>query len=252
MALDLDTLTDDTIIERLSWRPPYIVHTMLPLPEPIKSVPLTRTLTSSSRGTLDTLTIELLHIILSLVDFQSLSRFTRVCHQAKTTVESLPSYHAMMKHASTALVALSRTELITFHTAATVHAALLSDKCLSCQKYGAFLFLPTCERCCHECLITQGSLRVITIRKARTYFGVSRKNLRQIPTMLSMAMTSYVTYQTHPTRLRLVSVKQARKLGISVHGSQEAMEGVGVSKLANTLGPYHMIRAQRLVRSDSD
>lgn len=95
---------------------------------------LSRTLLSSSTGLLDALPIGLPHIILNSLVFQSLSRFAQVCHQAKTTAESLLSYQSMIEHASTALIALSRTNMITFHTASTLHTALLSDKCVSCQR----------------------------------------------------------------------------------------------------------------------
>ena len=74
---------------------------------------------SSSLGLLGVLPIELLRLVLNSSDFQRLSRFARVCHQAKTLVESLLSYQDIMKHAFTALFALSLSKLITFHTAAT-------------------------------------------------------------------------------------------------------------------------------------
>lgn len=227
----LDGFTPDAIIERLSWRPAYILNSMITISKRIRSRALPRTLASSSIGSLDTLPAELLHIILNSLDFQSLLRFARACHQAKTRVESLLSYQHMMKHAPTVLIALSQTKLITFHAAGTIHAAFLSDKCVSCQIYAAFLFLPTCKRCCYECLSSERSLRVITIRMAEVCFGVSRKDLAQIPTMFSIPGRYAVGHVVpHQKRVKLVSLKQAQKLGISVHGSQEAMESVGVSR----------------------
>lgn len=248
----LNTLTPDALIARLSWRPPYIMNSMISIPEPIKSIALPRTLASSSIGPLDTLPTELLHIIFSSLDFQSLSRFTRVSHQAKITVESLPSYQRMMKHASTALIALSRTKLIKFHTAAAIYAALLADKCVSCQKYAAFLFLPTCERCCYECLHAERSLRVITIRMAGICFGISPKGLGQISIMLNIPVRYLVGHSvTRRKRVRLVSLKQAEELGISVHGSREAMERVGVLKHASNLSLRQLLLAQWLTGSRS-
>ncbi|MCJ1261105.1 hypothetical protein MMC22_000969 [Lobaria immixta] len=153
----------------------------------------------------------------------------------------------MMKHASTTLIALSRTNLIKFHTAAAMYAALLSDKCVSCQKYAAFLFLPTCERCCYECLKSKRSLRVITIRMARICFGLSPKDLGQVPIMLSIPGRYSVGYTvTRRRRVRLVSLKQAEKLGISVHGSREAMETAGVLKHASKLSARQLLLAQWL------
>lgn len=98
----LETLARNALIDRLSWYPPY---SMIYIPdEPIEPAFLSRNLTSSM-GLLDTLPTELLHIILNLSDFQSLSRFAQVCHQAKTSVELLLPYQQTMKHAFKALVA---------------------------------------------------------------------------------------------------------------------------------------------------
>lgn len=141
--MSLNASNVDALIDRLSWRPAHIVDSMISVSETIQSTILPRTLTFSSLGPLDTLPTELLHLIFNSLDFQSLSRFAQVCHKAKIVVESLPSYERMIKYASTALIALSRTKLITSHTAATIYAALVSEKCVSCQNFAAFLFLPT-------------------------------------------------------------------------------------------------------------
>ena len=138
----------------------------------------------------------------------------------------------MMKHASRALIALSRTKLIGFHTAAAIHAALLSDKCVFCEKYAAYLFLPTCERCCYNCQYKRRSLRVITVGTAESCFGVFPEDFGKIPIMLGIPGLCSVGHGVlRQTRLRLekslVSLKQARRLGLSVHESWDVMESVG-------------------------
>lgn len=252
-------LDPSTLIERLSWRPGFIskVTCISEPPEPIKVAVLPRTLTSSSMGLLDIVPIELLHIILNSLDFKSLSRLTRACHQAKTMVESLPSYQDMMKRASMALTALSRTRLITFHSAATLHAALRSEECVSCQKYAPFLLLPTCERCCYDCLLRERSLRVITIQMAKTCFGVSATDLSQIPNMLSIRPKYLLTTDVDNEnmdryRVSLVSVKQAKQLGISIHKSEEAMERVSILKKAGDLSLPELCLARWLAGSTYD
>ena len=221
------TLTPDALITILGWHPSFIFNSMRRFPdEPIKTTVLARTLMSSSLGPLDTLPTELLYVILNSLDCQSLSRFARVCHRARTLVESLLSYQDVKKHATTALIALSQSKLITFHAVATIHAALISDKCVSCQRYGYFLFLPTCERCCYECLGKERSLRVITVQKAEVCFGIPEKDLCQIPMMFNIP----TSYQAGKKVVSLVSLKHAEKLGLSIHGSQEAMERVSVLK----------------------
>lgn len=249
----LDTSNSDALISCLSWRPRHIANSMIPIHKPIESTILSQALMPSSIGPLDTLPTELLQMILNSLDFQSLSRFARVSHQAKAMVESLPSYHGMMTHASTALIALSQTKLITFHSAATMYAALLSDRCISCQKYAAFLFLPTCERCCHQCLCQERSLRIISLRMAGICFGLSPKELGQIPIMLSIP-GRYTMRQEITTRrrVRLVSLKQAKELGIFFHGSQEATKRAGVLEKTRKLSLRQLHLAQWLADSLSD
>lgn len=223
----------ETLIKTLSWHPAHILNSVLNIRESIEATVLQRTTESSSIGPLDTFPLEILHLILNSLDFQSLSRFSRTCHQGKTVVESLPTYRVVIQHASKALIALSRTNLITFHSAASIHTALLSDKCVSCQEYGPFLFLPTCERCCYQCLTKDRFLRVITLQSAAYCFGLSPKVLSRLPSMLSIPRAHLEGRRlTCWKRERLVSVKQAWQLGIFVHGSEEGMEKAVASKKA--------------------
>lgn len=197
---------------------------MISISETISSNPLRRAAESSSVELLDTIPTELLHSILNLLDFRSLSHFMRVCHRGKEAVESVPTYQQSMKYASTALIALSRTKLVTFHSAASFHWALISESCVSCQNYAPFLCLPTCERCCYQCLQREISLRVIKIRMAVRCFGISRRDLHRVLAMQSIQGTYSVSHEaTYPKQVDLVSLKQAIELGISLHGSKEAM-----------------------------
>ncbi|KAG9228341.1 hypothetical protein BJ875DRAFT_489968 [Amylocarpus encephaloides] len=205
--MDLDDYTTDVLIERVSWRPRYILNSMVTIRDAIRPVFVPRIPGSSNIGLLSTLPPELLNIVFELLDFWSLSRFARVCHQGKATVESLPAYRDLIKHAFTTLAAFGRTELITFHSAASIYTALLSEKCVACEQFAPFLFLPTSERCCYECLHRDRSLRVISSGMVRKCFGLMPKDLRRIPSMLSIPGTY-----------------SAKALGVAQHGSAEVME----------------------------
>ena len=221
--MTIDNYDTEDLVTRLSWRPDYILNSMIRDGKPIQSTVL-QTFKPCSTGCLDVLPLEILQRTLNLLDFRSLSRLAHVCHGGRAAVQSLPAYRDLIKHASTALVALNRTKLIISHPAVSIYAALHSRNCSSCKNYGPFLFLPTCERCCYECLRNNPSLRVITNRMAKIYFGVSPKDLRRIPAMLSVPGTYSVGYPvTHRKRTKLVSLKQAEELGVTVHGSEKAM-----------------------------
>ena len=249
--MDFDGFDRDALIERFSWRPAYIVDSMIRIDDTIQSTVIPPSFTSSSVGSLEAFPLELLHSICNSLDFQSLSRFSRVSHQANRIVESLPAYQRLMKHASTALIALSRTKLITVHTVATIHAALLAHTCVSCRKFAAFLFLPTCERCCYKCLYEERSLQVIEHPMAEYCFGLSQEDLDQIPNMLSIPGTYSAGHalELHTKSFKLVSLKEAHALGISIHGSQEAMESTRVPKdaLLESNGQTHPLRRSQRI-----
>lgn len=176
----------------------------------------------SSLGLLDTLPAELLFLTLDLLDFQSLSRLSRVSLKGKAVVENLATYIDMMKHAPTILTALGRTGLLCYHSATSLRRTLRSDKCVSCFGFGAFLFLPTCERVCFECLSENCSLRMMTISLARQCFHLTECQLKRIPIMYSIPGMYGVWGTVSRYRVyRLVSVKQAKRLAIEVHGSVE-------------------------------
>lgn len=176
----------------------------------------------SSLGKLDMLPAELLLMTLNLLDFQSVSRMSRVSLRGKAVVEGLPAYKDMMEHAPSALTALGRTRLLSYHSISLLRHTLRSDKCASCFDFGGFLFLPTCERVCFECLRQNRAFRLTTLTTAKRCFYLTDKELQRIPIMHSIPGMYDVGFPISRRRVhRLVSVKQAKKLGIEVHGSVE-------------------------------
>ena len=228
-------LTNEDLIARVGWRPDYILNSMITIRKPDQQTVL-QIVPTSSAGPIDVFPTEILHSILNMLDFRSLSRFARACHGTRTMVKSLPPYRNVIKHASTALIALNRTGLITLHSAETLHKALRSKNCISCGNFGPFLLLLTAERCCYTCLQRNPSLWVITTRLARLCFGISLKHYGRIPVMLSIPGTYSVGHKvSRQKRIRLVSLKQVKEQSISVHGSRQAMENTVISQNAGKL-----------------
>lgn len=191
----------------------------LPVP---KTSPIHRNATKPTLGPLDTLPLELLQLILSLLDFQSLSRLSRASLTAKATVEALPAYREFLEHAPDVLIALERTRILHYHSAALLRRTLRTNQCVSCFGFGAFLFLPTCERVCFQCLHENHALRVTTLELARKCFSLPTIHLKRIPILHSIPGSYSVLFHIwRPKEYRLVSVKQAKQLAIQVRGSAE-------------------------------
>ncbi|KAF4468586.1 hypothetical protein FALBO_4523 [Fusarium albosuccineum] len=193
---------------------------------------------ASSLGQLDHLPAELLLSVLDLLDFQSLSRLSRVSVMGKDVVEDLPVYRDVMEHAPEALAALGQTRLLSCHPAALLQHTLRQSKCVSCFSFGGFLFLPTCERICFECLYENQALRMTTPSKAKQCFGLTESDLKQIPVMQSIPGTFGLRFQfAHKRVERLVSVKQAKQLALQVHGSAEKLAELRLAFRADNMAP---------------
>lgn len=209
-------------ISNLTYRRTKYVHEMIRDIPPAKPSKITRKASIASLGELDLLPVELLLLILGFLDFQSLSRISRVSLRGKEIVEALPEYQDMMTHAPETLRALGMTRLLQCHSAPLLHQTLRSDKCVSCFEFGGFLFLPTCERVCVNCLFSNDALRMTTRAIAKQCFGLTDKHLERIPTMYSIPGIYTLWFRISRKRVyRLVSVKQAKQLAIEVHGSAE-------------------------------
>ena len=216
----LQHTTPDELISLIAHRPWYISQRMVRTTEPAKESSDWRKSTSSL-GRLDDLPLELLHATLALLDFKSLSHVSRTCIRGIEVVNSLPEYRDLMLHAPDALAALGKTRIIRHHPAANIHLALLSAGCTLCSRYGALLYLPTCERCCYHCLWKNQSLWLIPISMAQKCFLLSKAAAKTLPVLRSVPGKYHVRYPISRQRLiGLVCVGVAKELSIAENVSE--------------------------------
>lgn len=229
--MDIDSCTTEVLIERVGWRPRFIANSMITIRDAVEPAFVVRVVESSSSGLLDNLPAEILHMVFNLLDLRSLSRFARVSYGGRATIASFPPYRDLIKHAYPALVALGRTGLVTSHSIASLYHAMRSEKCVTCQEFGPFLFLPTSERCCYVCLHRIRSFRLITAAMCRKCFGLTAKDLCQIPSLRSIPGTYSVGHTTtQKRRIKLFSLKHAETLGIAKYGSAEALRAFTITQ----------------------
>lgn len=197
---------------------------MITISKPTKSAAIHVPRKSSTLGVIDDLPLELLQMVLSMLDLQSFSRLSQVCSRAYGVAQSLPPYRDLIKYAPDVVAALAQTRLDRYHTVAMFHAALLSEQCVSCGHYGAFLFLPTCERCCHKCLCRNQSIWVIPPSLAAKCFNLDAAQLKEVPHLLSVpGFYSFRGRTLRKRRVNLVGVKTAKAVALKIHGSIQHM-----------------------------
>lgn len=208
----------------LSHQPITLTRSMITIIDPPKPMrEWERQGDPSSFGHLTVLPVELLHDVLEKLDLRSVTRFSRVCARGRSVAQSLPAYRDLMSHAPQALAALRQTEMICLYPASQLSAVLRTEQCATCPAFGPYLFLPTCERICWRCLRRNRTRRVITRKAARKAFALSRKQIRQLPTISTIPGAYGPSPIDYAHRYKLVSVSTVVELAISVHGFLESL-----------------------------
>lgn len=201
------------LVSRLSHQPHSLLRATITIPNPPEPLDAEIGTQFSSIGVLDILPTELLYLVLHILDLESISRVSRVSRRGNVIVKSLTAYRDLFNKVPEALAALSQTKLLGVHSTAQLQETLRSDRCATCPEYGTYLFLPTCERCCWECLCVNPARRVISPGQAIRYFGLYKKHLRQLPVMYSIPGRYDISQEDPQTSHKLVSARIARDLG---------------------------------------
>ncbi|EFQ99125.1 hypothetical protein MGYG_02137 [Nannizzia gypsea CBS 118893] len=194
-------MSAEDVITYLSNPPEHLIGPVVTIKEPAKLSTLTHSGTSSL-GRLDSLSLEVLHMILHYLDIRTLSRVSRVSHRGRATVESLPIYRALMKYIPDVLKALGQCRHLHFYTARMLLDLLRTECCEKCGKFGPYLFLFTGERCCNECLVFDKYFRMITFPKAESNFNLDPGELGQLASLKTIPGV-YRTHMVRKSRQRL-------------------------------------------------
>lgn len=220
-------LTDEDIIRYLSHRSESTVDGVISVDESVKLRLSTITREClSPLGRLDSLPLEVLHESLRYLDLQSLCHLSRVCLRGKVVVESLPEHKTLVKFTGHTFTILKQAKILGLHSITTLHAALHSERCISCGGYGPFLLLLSAERCCTPCLAVNQSLWMTSLPLAQECFGFTEQQLKALPVMSSIpGLYRLPLKKTSRQRsMKLTSVKAAKTLALKLHGSMEELE----------------------------
>ncbi|KAG8527286.1 uncharacterized protein KY384_008030 [Bacidia gigantensis] len=167
---------------------------------------------NAALDSLATLPLEILHDILSILDFQTLTTLRSLSNASCNIVDSVPAYQTLTTYALPTLQSLARTRLLPYFSANHLHTALLNDRCTNCGDFGCFLFLPTCSRACYICLDHSARFRVVEKATAARLFSLSKANFSALPTLLSLPGAYGISPgYSRKQRIKLVSAFQAFK-----------------------------------------
>ncbi|CZR54826.1 uncharacterized protein PAC_04710 [Phialocephala subalpina] len=145
----------------------------------------------TSLGKLDLLPLEIVHEILSILDFKSLDAVRAVNSKTK-------KYRRIVKYAKTAIRALYKTRTSILFSTAHLLAVLSGEKCVACGSFGNYLFLLTGDRCCFWCLYNDPRFGLMTVSSAKSDFKISETVLKRSCNVLYSIPGSYFPDQRYP------------------------------------------------------
>lgn len=210
-------------------------------PHKLHSEPFIPRVGQSSLGRLEVLPVEVQHLILQHLDLESLETMRTLNSTSNILVNSFPAYREVRKHAHEILRGLAATRLLSRFTASRILNVLCADRCVGCGKRGALVFLPTLSRCCYPCMKSHPDLQVIKTSEAEKCYGLTRKQLKTLPVLWSIPLSDVSNwlkvsykYRSLDKSVPLVSTRQARDLGIDIHGSLKGMRHFVASKFATS------------------
>ncbi|KAK2764583.1 hypothetical protein FQN54_009278 [Arachnomyces sp. PD_36] len=167
---------------------------------------------------------ELLFLIYSYLDLESITKLRTVDRWMKVMIDAFPAYQNLLQHAPMAVQALADTHLLASFSISALYDALRSEACVGCSDFGPFLLLPLGKRCCFNCLQHNLLLRVITVPAAQKCFGLNKSAVDSLPKLHSLPGTYGPESRLVKGRKQLVSVWEAQERGIELHGGRDEME----------------------------
>lgn len=199
---------------------------------------------SASFG-LDLLPIEMLCAVLQFSDLHTISMLRLVNRRTKAAVEGFIPYKLITIHAPYILDVLTRTEVASHFTAVQVFDVLCSDSCAICGRFGAFLWIPGCIRCCIPCVRESQELMPMTQQDAKAAFGLSQKTLSKIPIVHTLPGIYALSNTPIQRRRRLLSRGTARKIAVELHGGEEGLISYTNSNNSRAKAVYDRRMAKR-------
>ena len=156
-------------------------------------------------GVLECLPLEIGHYVCGALDIKSLFSFRSVNRRARQIVTAYPPYVQVVKHALKTLCVVFRCGTAYHFTMLNLFTTLCSKTCLVCGWFGNFICLPTCSRCCFEC-ISKGvpELSMIARSRAKARYDISETALRRL----------VPSFRSLPGIYTLLQVKHTRRVGL--------------------------------------
>jgi hypothetical protein len=166
-------------------------------------------------GTLDTLPLELLGLILIQIDIRSLTDFRRINNRAMQVVDPVVEYRLIRRHTPDLIRGILSIEIGSHISVQALFKTLNESRCEDCGDFAGYIYLLTCKRVCFLCLYEKPRYFPLSIFEAARQFGVPRRLLVSLPAIKSIPGCYSPNEYKRKARFILVDSESARKTGLA-------------------------------------
>ncbi|KAK2784062.1 hypothetical protein FQN52_009332 [Onygenales sp. PD_12] len=173
-----------------------------------------------SLGNLGTLPLELREEILMELDLDSIGKMRLLNTTSKILVDNLYAYKVLRQHAPDVLHVIHSMEMSPHLLIRQLFSEFCQPKCRVCDDFGPFIFVPTCTRCCWNCLSRRKQTRfqLVPPGEVALHTLLTRNALQSLPRMKTLPGASCGRH-VYVNSVTLVSVHEAKQLSVRILGS---------------------------------
>lgn len=203
-------------------------------------------------GHLELLPLELFNLVLQMSDLSAISSMRSVNKRTRAIVDDSIPYKYILRYAPHLIGALLKTQVACYFTADHIFHILCISLCSVCGRFGAFMWIPECIRCCIPCLREAPELMPMSEGDAKALFGLSSKGLARVPTVVTVPGSYTLTSTLYRKRFRLVSEPLARRSAILAHGGEAQLDHYIRNGASKSKAACHKHISARATRSSYD
>jgi hypothetical protein len=178
----------------------------------------------TAMGALSQLPLELLDLVLSDLDIQSLYHFRAVDRLSSMTVDPLGQHKIIVRQAPNTLRAALSTGIARYISLQKLYDTLCSDACVQCGDFAAFTYLLSCSRVCYICLREKDAFLPLTLSRAGGKYGLNAASASTLPYILTLPGTYSAPPLRQSRRVTLVDSSAAERAGTALHKSVATMQ----------------------------
>lgn len=189
-------------------------------------------------GNLEQLPYELIADTLAQLDLQTLCDFRRVNRRAMQAVDGMPQFKQIAKHNKTTLQAMLSTGTASRLSCIDILRTLETRDCESCGDFAGYIYLLSCSRVCFLCFTRDPRYLPLGAVQVWRRFGLENSKLSNLPQMNSLPGRYSPAEKLCRNRLTLYDYDSAQQAGITLHGSQAAMDKFTADDLSRKMDDY--------------